>query len=212
MKKITLALGSLAVMFTIVMVMDGTCYSADNLIYACIKKQNGQTRIVGKPSQCLPSEVSVYWNQVGPPGPKGDKGDKGPKGDKGDPGGGQGSVVITSFYFELPESGSSFTGSIPPDKGFVITDLVFTMLPTGQIYSTSFVDVYEGKPPGGVLKASFTIFWSPSSTTSGFSLNTIKEFHFNSGVPFSLGTRNIFFVSRGEGVYVLVSGYLINGP
>jgi hypothetical protein len=44
------------------------------VIYACYKKINGQLRIVSDPSKCLPSEVSVSWNMVGPPGPQGPSG------------------------------------------------------------------------------------------------------------------------------------------
>jgi hypothetical protein len=83
MKKITLILGSLGIVLIFTTIMEGPCYSADNVIYACIKKENGQARIVSGPGNCGPSEVSVYWNQVGPKGDKGDKGDPGPKGDTG---------------------------------------------------------------------------------------------------------------------------------
>lgn len=46
-------------------------YADDTTIYGCYKKVNGQLRIVGKGSKCLPSESSISWNQVGPPGPAG---------------------------------------------------------------------------------------------------------------------------------------------
>ena len=48
--------------------------SAENLIYGCYKKQNGQLRIVSNPSECRPSEVPISWNQAGeqvPPEPQG---------------------------------------------------------------------------------------------------------------------------------------------
>jgi len=82
MKKITLILGILGVIFIFMIVIEGPCYSAD-VIYACIKKVNGQARIVSTPSECLPSEVSVQWNQVGPQGPTGPTG---PTGLTGQPG------------------------------------------------------------------------------------------------------------------------------
>ncbi len=44
------------------------------VIYACYKKMNGQLRIVSAANQCLPSEVSLSWNIVGPPGPQGPSG------------------------------------------------------------------------------------------------------------------------------------------
>lgn len=77
------------------------------MIEGCYKAKNGQLRLVDSASQskhhsdCRPSELSISWNQQGPPGvqgppgPKGDKGDPGiqgppgppgPKGDKGDRG------------------------------------------------------------------------------------------------------------------------------
>lgn len=45
--------------------------SAENLIYGCYKKQNGQLRIVSDPSECKPSEVPISWNQAGEPVPTG---------------------------------------------------------------------------------------------------------------------------------------------
>jgi hypothetical protein len=46
-------------------------YADDTTISGCYKKMNGQLRIVGKGSKCLPSESSISWNQAGPPGPAG---------------------------------------------------------------------------------------------------------------------------------------------
>ncbi len=71
---------------------------AQNVITACVKTQNGQTRIVSPAAPCLPSETRVEWNVVGPVGPagaagspgapggQGPKGDTGPQGERG-PGG-----------------------------------------------------------------------------------------------------------------------------
>jgi hypothetical protein len=47
---------------------------ATDLIYACIQKNNGQTRIASGPGECRSSEVAVSWNVAGPQGPKGDTG------------------------------------------------------------------------------------------------------------------------------------------
>jgi hypothetical protein len=90
-----------------------TIPGTDGVIHGCYKAKNGQLRLVDASSQskhsahhsdCRPSELSIDWNQQGPPGiqgppgppgQKGDKGDRGiqgppgppgPKGDKGDPG------------------------------------------------------------------------------------------------------------------------------
>ncbi len=57
--------------------------SAQGVVTACVKLENGQTRVVGSATACLPSETRVQWNIVGPVGPKGDPG---PQGDRG-PGG-----------------------------------------------------------------------------------------------------------------------------
>ena len=60
-----------------------TCYGADNVIYGCYKKVNGQLRIVKGSGQCRPPEVSIFWNQVGPQGPPGPEGPQGPPGPPG---------------------------------------------------------------------------------------------------------------------------------
>jgi hypothetical protein len=68
---------------------------ADGVIHGCYKAKNGQLRLVDPASQsrhtphhsdCRPSELSINWNQQGPPGVQGPPGPPGPKGDKGDPG------------------------------------------------------------------------------------------------------------------------------
>lgn len=41
------------------------------VINACYQKINGQLRIVSATSQCLPSELPISWNVVGPQGPSG---------------------------------------------------------------------------------------------------------------------------------------------
>lgn len=43
----------------------------DGVINACYKNVNGQLRIVGDPSQCLPSESAISWNATGLQGPSG---------------------------------------------------------------------------------------------------------------------------------------------
>jgi hypothetical protein len=42
-----------------------------DVLTGCYKKINGQLRIVNDAAQCLPSEVAVSWNIVGPAGPSG---------------------------------------------------------------------------------------------------------------------------------------------
>lgn len=48
--------------------------STDNVIYGCYKKANGQLRVVNALGQCRPSELSIFWNVVGPQGPQGPTG------------------------------------------------------------------------------------------------------------------------------------------
>lgn len=48
-----------------------------NVINACFKKNNGQLRIVSNFGQCLPSEIAISWNIVGPQGPPGPQGPSG---------------------------------------------------------------------------------------------------------------------------------------
>lgn len=84
MKKIIFLSGILAVICIFMIVMEGSSYSATNgVIYACVKKVNGQVRIVSPTGRCLPSEVPVNWNQAGLQGPPGPQGEPGPKGDPG---------------------------------------------------------------------------------------------------------------------------------
>jgi hypothetical protein len=64
-------------------VMAYPAQSQESVIFACIQKNNGQTRIVSGPSNCNPSEVAVSWNVVGPSGAVGPTGPAGPKGDTG---------------------------------------------------------------------------------------------------------------------------------
>jgi hypothetical protein len=59
---------------------------AQNMIYGCYEKGNGQLRIVRDDSECRPSEVFIQWNEVGQQGPAGPKGDTGTQGPQGLPG------------------------------------------------------------------------------------------------------------------------------
>lgn len=56
------------------------------LIYACVKTQNGQARIVSAGQDCLKSEDRIQWNARGPQGERGPQGLVGPQGPKGDQG------------------------------------------------------------------------------------------------------------------------------
>ena len=89
-------------------------------IDACVKKQNGQVRILDAGQACLPSEEAVSWSvqgpngdtgPAGPQGPKGDKGDTGAQGAPGEPGGG---ASLTSpnglFHIEITNDGVFIRG------------------------------------------------------------------------------------------------------
>jgi len=62
--------------------------SADGRIFGCYSAKDGALRLVPEGEACDKSELSIFWNQTGPPGPKGDTGAQGPKGDTGPAGGG----------------------------------------------------------------------------------------------------------------------------
>jgi hypothetical protein len=101
-------------------------------IDACVKKQNGQVRVLDAGQACLPSEEAVSWSvqgpkgDTGPAGPQGLKGDTGPagpqglKGDKGDtgaqgpPGEPGGNASLTSpnglFHIEITNDGVFIRG------------------------------------------------------------------------------------------------------
>jgi len=80
---VTLALSFVCPAFILVLSASPVRAQTGAVIYACIQKNNGQSRIVEAPSECRPSEVAVSWNQVGPQGPQGPKGDTGDQGPAG---------------------------------------------------------------------------------------------------------------------------------
>ena len=53
------------------------------ILYGCYKKENGQLRLVSNTDQCLPSEMSISWNQKGTAGPQGPEGPAGLPGSVG---------------------------------------------------------------------------------------------------------------------------------
>lgn len=56
---------------------------AAGLIHACVKSENGQTRIVDAGIACAPSEEAVSWNAQGIQGERGPQGETGPQGPPG---------------------------------------------------------------------------------------------------------------------------------
>ncbi len=67
-------------------------HAADEQVYACVKEQNGQVRIVAAGAECLPSEQAMTWSiegpkgDTGPQGPQGIQGPVGPQGEQGEKG------------------------------------------------------------------------------------------------------------------------------
>ena len=86
--------------------------SADNVLHGCVKKNNGQLRLVMRSRNCLPSEIPVSWNIVGPTGPAGPQGPQGatgpqgPAGPKGDPGDDAPVMQLVGFTSSLLPGGS----------------------------------------------------------------------------------------------------------
>lgn len=81
-------------------------YADDNIINGCYKKNDGQLRIVSPESRCLPSEIPISWNKVGPSGPSGAGGSPGPQ---GPPGISVQSTPLPEDDKNCPNGGSLFT-------------------------------------------------------------------------------------------------------
>jgi hypothetical protein len=89
MKKVSVTILSILFIFTST---SSLCYAgnatlstttsviAGEIIYGCYKKENGQLRLVNNTDQCLPSEMSIFWNQKGTAGPQGPEGPAGAQG------------------------------------------------------------------------------------------------------------------------------------
>ena len=45
--------------------------AATSVLYACVKQEEGQIRMVSTPTACKKNETPVQWNVVGPQGPQG---------------------------------------------------------------------------------------------------------------------------------------------
>ena len=61
--------------FAAVLAWPSGSWAEEVTIYACAQKNSGELRIVDGPDDCRKSEVSVSWNQEGPPGPPGPPGE-----------------------------------------------------------------------------------------------------------------------------------------
>ena len=92
MKKVSVTILSILFIFTST---SSLCYAGNatlstatsvitgEILYGCYKKENGQLRLVNNTDQCLPSEMSISWNQKGAAGPQGPEGPAGAQGSGG---------------------------------------------------------------------------------------------------------------------------------
>jgi hypothetical protein len=105
----------IANMFLLIFLTTISQAQTQNLVYACIQKNNGQARIVADVSECRPSETAVSWNQVGIQGTQGPKGDTGATGAAG-PQGPQGPTGATGAVGPIgpqgPKGDTGATGAV----------------------------------------------------------------------------------------------------
>ncbi len=90
-------------------------HAADEQVFACVKSQNGQVRIVDADENCNPSEQALSWSIEGPKGdtgPQGPQGVPGPQGVQG-PQGAQGETGATGP--QGPKGDTGATGPAGPD-------------------------------------------------------------------------------------------------
>ncbi|MGE5237484.1 MAG: hypothetical protein ACM3ON_01640 [Chloroflexota bacterium] len=71
------------VLVSLVLLVVSVCIAEQGVINACYKRDNGQVRVIDGAQGCLPSEVFISWNAVGPQGPAGEQGLPGPAGAAG---------------------------------------------------------------------------------------------------------------------------------
>lgn len=86
-------------------------HAADEQVFACVKAQNGQVRIVDESEPCLPSERALTWSVEGPQGDTGPQGPQGPQGATGPQGpqGAQGETGATGP--QGPQGATGETGA-----------------------------------------------------------------------------------------------------
>ncbi len=119
-------------------------HAADEQVFACVKSQNGQVRIVDADERCLPSEQALSWNIEGP---KGDTGPQGPQGIQGaqgaqGPQGTQGETGATGPQGLKGDTGA--TGPAGPDG------------PQGQVGPTGPAGPQGSQGPPGTGSADLT--------------------------------------------------------
>lgn len=82
MKRISV----LTLLLVVGVLFDSSPAFSGDVIYACVKINQGQMRVVQANEPCGPAEIKVWWNVEGPQGPQGLKGDRGEPGQPGDAG------------------------------------------------------------------------------------------------------------------------------
>jgi collagen triple helix repeat protein len=122
------------------------------VIEACYKQQNGQLRLVGSASDCLPSETAIGWNAQGQKGDKGDTGPAGPQGPAGPPGP-QGDTGATGATGATGPQGPPGTDAVYATDG---TQETATHIVTGE-------DVLDGAGFADVTLSGAAVFASGTS-------------------------------------------------
>jgi hypothetical protein len=189
----------MAVMVAVIIVLFTgiACYGAEDVIYGCYKKINGQLRIVKDPGKCRPPEIAISWNEIGPAGPEGPTGPTGPHGEPGATG------PTGPAGLEGPTGPTGPTGPAGPDPGFG-SDTNWAApgrgreCTLGEIILTAGA-VANGLPANGQLLAisQYTALFSLLGTTYGgdgqttFALPDLRDVAPN-GLTYSICVEGIY--------------------
>jgi len=122
--------------------------ASSGLISACYQSNNGQLRVIDPDAGqgCLPSEVPLAWNQVGPQGPAGATGASGPAGPSGPPGaagpaGPVGPAGPAGVFSGVLSSPNGLYSIAVADDGITLTGPVQSIQLTGAEIVVSGVDL-----------------------------------------------------------------------
>jgi hypothetical protein len=185
MKKLSVIILSILFIFSATSLFcyagNATSVIAGEILYGCYKKENGQLRLVNNTDQCLPSEMSISWNQkgaAGPQGPEGPAGAQGPvglQGSSGPPGtaGPQGSAGIPGPVGVQGPAGPP--GSIGPQGPTGLPGLAGIQGPMGQ------------QGPAGPTGMEVTYAKENNQTIAGVPYATVDVFCDSGGMVISGG-------------------------
>jgi hypothetical protein len=119
--------------------------ASSGLISACYQSINGQLRVIDREAgqSCLPSEVPLAWNQVGPQGPAGATGATGPAGPSGPPGaaGPAGPAGPAGVFSGVLSSPNGLYSIAVADDGITLTGPVQSIQLVGAEIVVSGVDL-----------------------------------------------------------------------